>query len=358
MQSISIVQSANLQFSDGRSDKLYNAVIVEAETGYLVNFEYGRNGSTLRQGSKTTTPVEIEKAKSLFNGLIKKKCSKGYAPLDEVNTTCGTKALSSIEISPYSPQLLNPIDDEQLAVLLHHPMYLAQEKHDGERRIIVKEEGEIRGVNKKGLYLTLNSELARATNKADYMFVIDGEDMGDHILVFDLLKHDGIDVTNLPLAERLARLSNLPIFNGQIRFSTPAFSAHEKTELLKRVIEANGEGIVFKRIDAPYEAGRPASGGGTQLKYKLYATASCVVLSHNTKRSVQMGLIDSNGNLTSVGNVSIPVNKPIPNEMSIIEVRYLYAYPDGGSLYQPTFKEVRNDVEQHECLISQLKYKP
>lgn len=355
MQS-SIIQSSNLQFSDGRSDKLYNAAIIELDTGYLVNFEYGRRGSTLRQGSKTTKPVELEKAKKLFNGLIKAKCSKGYTSLDEINTTCAIHAQSSIEKSPYKPQLLNPIDDAQLQSLLHNPMFLAQEKHDGERRLIAKEDGATRGVNKKGQFLALYSHLEQASNGAEITFVVDGEDMGDHILVFDLLKHDDIDVTSLPLAERLARLSNLPIFNDRIRFSKPVFTSDEKVKLLNRVKAESGEGIVFKRIDAPYEGGRPAS-GGAQLKHKLYATASVIVLTQNDKRSVEIGLIDSNGNLISVGNVSIPPNKSIPDEKSVIEVRYLYAYV-GGSLYQPTFKEPRIDVDQNECLMNQLKFKP
>ena len=29
----------------------------------------------------------------------------------------------------------------------------------------------------------------------------------------------------------------------------------------------------------------------------------------------------------------------------------------GGSLYQPTFKEVRDDIDENECTMKQLKYK-
>ena len=46
----------------------------------------------------------------------------------------------------------------------------------------------------------------------------------------------------------------------------------------------------------------------------------------------------------------------IVEERAIIEVRYLYAYK-GGSLYQPTFLDVRTDIDEQECLLSQLKYK-
>jgi bifunctional non-homologous end joining protein LigD len=40
----------------------------------------------------------------------------------------------------------------------------------------------------------------------------------------------------------------------------------------------------------------------------------------------------------------------------VIEVRYLYAYPN-GALYQPVYQGVREDKNYDECMISQLKYK-
>jgi bifunctional non-homologous end joining protein LigD len=46
----------------------------------------------------------------------------------------------------------------------------------------------------------------------------------------------------------------------------------------------------------------------------------------------------------SVGNVTIPVNFDIPRVGSVVEVRYLYAYP-GGSLYQPVYLGARTDVD-------------
>jgi len=41
---------------------------------------------------------------------------------------------------------------------------------------------------------------------------------------------------------------------------------------------------------------------------------------------------------------------------AVIEVRYLYAYR-GGSLFQPTYLGLRDDIEVDACLLSQLKYK-
>ncbi|HPY24902.1 MAG TPA: hypothetical protein PLK19_11325 [Mycobacterium sp.] len=40
----------------------------------------------------------------------------------------------------------------------------------------------------------------------------------------------------------------------------------------------------------------------------------------------------------------------------VVEVRYLYAY-QGGSLYQPVYLGLRDDIEQHECVVAQMKYK-
>ena len=37
--------------------------------------------------------------------------------------------------------------------------------------------------------------------------------------------------------------------------------------------------------------------------------------------------------------------------------RYLYAFRESNALYQPVYLGPRQDIEQHECVLSQLKYK-
>jgi bifunctional non-homologous end joining protein LigD len=112
---------------------------------------------------------------------------------------------------------------------------------------------------------------------------------------------------------------------------------------------------VFKHRHAPYTPGRPAT-GGAQLKHKFCATASCIVAGVNgSKRSVKLQLIDR-GRLIPVGSVTIPTNYLIPKAGQIIEVRYLYAYP-GGSLFQPVYLGLRDDVGTTACTVGQLKFK-
>ena len=46
------------------------------------------------------------------------------------------------------------------------------------------------------------------------------------------------------------------------------------------------------------------------------------------------------------GNVAIPVNKDIPSIGHFIEVEYLYAFPNGGALFQPVYLGPRADKDQ------------
>jgi bifunctional non-homologous end joining protein LigD len=41
-----------------------------------------------------------------------------------------------------------------------------------------------------------------------------------------------------------------------------------------------------------------------------------------------------------------------------VEVRYLYAFPESRSVYQPVYLGRRDDVLRSECTLAQLKFKP
>ena len=49
-------------------------------------------------------------------------------------------------------------------------------------------------------------------------------------------------------------------------------------------------------------------------------------------------------------------NFDIPKHGDVVEIRYLYAY-EGGSLFQPVYLGVRDDLDKEACKIEQLKYK-
>ena len=81
-----------------------------------------------------------------------------------------------------------------------------------------------------------------------------------------------------------------------------------------------------------------------------------VITGINAKRSVAMGVWD-HGKLVPAGNVTIPPDQPIPQVGDTVEIRYLYAHLASGSLYQPVFLGVRDDITAEECTRDQLKFR-
>ena len=161
-----------------------------------------------------------------------------------------------------------------------------------------------------------------------------------------------------PYQQRLVALIDLLglVLQRNIILAQTAFEPGQKRDLLNWLRHENKEGIVFKRLNAIYTPGRPNS-GGPQLKHKFYATCSAVVSQINDKRSVEIRLLNCKG-WVPVGNVTIPANFEVPQVGQVVEVRFLYAFRESNALYQPVYLGLRTDVEIHQCVLSQLKYKP
>ncbi|MFB6456051.1 hypothetical protein ACE38W_12335 [Chitinophaga sp. Hz27] len=73
------VRNVKLFFREGNSDKTYEIDLCElAPDQYVVNFRYGKRGGALKEGTKTTSPVNLASATTIFDALEKEKRSKGY----------------------------------------------------------------------------------------------------------------------------------------------------------------------------------------------------------------------------------------------------------------------------------------
>jgi bifunctional non-homologous end joining protein LigD len=349
-----ITNRVSLYYREGSSDKIYQIMIEPEGDGFNVNIAYGRRGSTLATGTKTSSLVDYATAKSIFDQLVREKKSKGYAE-GEDGTPCQH---SDKQASGILPQLLNPIDEAEVKQLLHDDDYCAQEKFDGRHLLVRKQDENIEGINKKGWLIGLPETLVNDIGNLPGSFIPDGESVGDDYHVFDLLERNGENLRPMPYRTRLSRLVNLLLSNSQhqrVRLVETAFSTQQKIAMWERLREENREGIVFKRLEAPYIPGKP-NRGGAQLKFKFVATLSAIVAKVNVQRSVEISLLKCQ-NLVSCGNVTIPANHDIPQVGAIVEVRFLYAHRGSGALYQPVYLGVRNDVEASECRVAQLKYK-
>ena len=344
----------DLYFKEGSSDKVYQARVEPNKTGFDVAFSYGRRGNTLQTGRKATN-VSYQKAVEVYTKLVNEKMAKGYTP-DETGTPYVATPKSG-QISGYYPQLLNEIEEDDIQGYIQSDDWVFQQKFDGKRIMIKREGSDIYVINRKGLYVGAPETFMTSARSLQDDFLIDGEAIGDYFYAFDCLEHAGEDLRTKPYLERHTTLTQL-LKSGQSIHLIPSLlvrGAKNKEAFITELLASGAEGFVLKRAESPYCAGRPNS-GGDQLKYKFYNTASVQVEAVNTKRSVQMAIVDTNGSMLSIGNVTIPPNYPIPTVGDIVEVRYLYAY-QGGSLYQPTYLGKREDIDLSECTVDQLKYK-
>lgn len=371
---MSIIKFVDLHFKGGGSDKVYHAAIAAEGEGFLVNFAYGRHGNALSFGSKTQAPVSLEKARKIYDKLVSEKTSKGYIPSPGISgNVFGTDSRSSEDVSITSsipimkdrqssgvlPQLLNTCDESELDYFINSPEWGAQEKYDGDRRLILFKDGIARGINRKGFFVPLMPAIEDAVRQIGVPLLIDGEAIGETLYAFNLLEYNGEDLRGVPYFSSYRKLQQAlaPYTFTGLKTVPLALTSKEKRELLDKIKRQNGEGVVFKRLSSSYCPGRPNS-GGDQIKFKFWESASCIVTAINDKRSVSLGLYDSEGGIVDVGNVTIPANHTIPTHGDIVEVRYLYAYK-GGSLYQPVYIGKRtDDLLAEDCIITQLKYKP
>ena len=343
------MESTTLYFKQASSDKVYQASIQPEDNGYAVHFAFGRRGSTLATGRKTVSPVTLEKAKGIFQKLIREKQAKGYVE-GEGNSVHSAVDRRSTGIHC---QLLTAIEKKEVERLLEDPSFWLQEKFDGRRLLIQKQGDLVSGINKLGFLVSVPEPIERAARAIESDFIIDGEAIENRLMVFDLLSLDGKDRRREVYAQRMLLLMNLlaGVYQHSIHLVTSTFVLKQKRALYEELALKNREGVVFKRLDRPYEAGRSDS----QLKFKFCESVSCWVGRVNAKRSIRLELFEGS-RLVSVGNVTIPTNHEVPPVGSVVEVRYLYAY-EGGSLFQPVYLGRRDDVAQGECLLSQLKIK-
>lgn len=349
------IQSASLHYREGASDKVYQAAIESKGEGYIVTFAYGRRGNTLNVGTKTDVPLPLETATRVYDKLVASKVAKGYQPDGEAATPYRQSGEEGRD-SGIRCQLLNPVDECELPRLLGDSQHCLQEKHDGRRLMVRKQGHEITGINRRGLIVAIPESVRLAIEEIPFDVLIDGEAVGDTLHAFDLLEVKGNDIRQRRYMDRFSGLimvipPNLPA----LRWVSTAIDPNDKVEIYEELRQTGSEGVVFKDFEAPFSPGRPNS-GGSQLKFKFVESASFIVTGHNAKRSVSLGLFDSEG-IVSAGNVTIPPNHVIPQVGSVAECRYMHAFRESGSIYQPVYLGERDDIPASECVVEQLKYK-
>jgi bifunctional non-homologous end joining protein LigD len=174
------------------------------------------------------------------------------------------------------------------------PAWLFERKLDGVRCIAHRDSSGVRLLsrtdrNMNGEYPKLAEALA---DQPCSDFVVDGEvvaldrrgvtsfsrlqrrhkeRVGIFLYLFDMLRHDGVDVRESPLRERKARLRRALRFDDPIRFTVHR-NEHGQ-QLFEEACRKGLEGVIAKRADSPYRATRSRE----WLKLKCHAEQELVI---------------------------------------------------------------------------------
>lgn len=364
-------ESVSLWNNQPGHDKVYFAQLNEVPgQGWTVTCQYGPRNGRMTDADKEPAPVDYNRAKKSYDKVVKDKIAKQYmitaggapsvAPVPPGTTPPVQRKLKAVVATAgMQPQLLNEVDEDDVEFYLTSPLYVAQEKFNGDRVMLTRDlGGNIGAVSaRSGKERMLPESVASALEAADLVLLVDGEQVGEVFHLFDVLESGISNHRSRSVTERLAVLAELHKLLPAAHFP-PTYTAHteaEKRALLADLRARGAEGLCFKLASASYQPGRPNS-GGDWIKHKFWASATVEVEVVNAKRSVGMCVYDAKGVKHSIGNVTVKPRQDIPAVGDLIEVSYLYAHK-GGSLVQPELLGPRIDMTKKDASLKQLKYK-
>lgn len=338
-------ERVTLYCTEGGSNKQYTVWLERSGAGWLVNFQFGPVGGWVQGGTKTLKPVARPEAEKIRDGLLKQKRVKGYAEGADAPVFSSVarpaaapvaKAAAKVEEDPgMRPMLLTWAEEGDLEGLIGDDGWGAQEKINGKRIQIKVTPAGVVGTNKRGLQCPIPAAVEK--EMSGLLGEFDGEMVGDVYNVFDTMmnsisadfKPERCDFRHGRLALRLAKPT------AHVRLVPLVVGAAEKRVLVERLRTGRKEGVVFKKLDAPYEAGRrPNLGKAIAVKVKFYAEIAVEVLRWNKDTSsVEVAALDA-GRLVSVGNVTVHAKYVGQIQVgTVIRVKYLYA-TEAARLYQ------------------------
>ena len=251
-------------------------------------------------------------------------------------------------------ELLTETNESHFQRMLLSAVYGFQEKHNGHRLLICKEDGTLRLFNREGeksskpLPLRVKNALLSHNLTG---FVIDGELVGGTFYIFDaLILGDEILVGDTYEYREARYHAEFEGYNTQLVPVETARTQEQKRRLWDAVLASHGEGIVSKNLKKSYRQGN----AGAHFKLKFLKSAEVVVIgpSPEGKDSVEIGMWNSNGKMHRISGLSLR-NKYRVVPGTVLEVRFLYATKE-LHIVQPVLVHVRYDKKAADCKLEQL----
>jgi bifunctional non-homologous end joining protein LigD len=210
----------------------------------------------------------------------------------------------ALPAKPPEPQLAKLVDRAPAGEDWLHEL-----KWDGYRLLATVRDGAVRLWSRNGLDWTervpevrdalaalglrsalLDGELvAGQGTRADFNLlqqVLSGERQGQlRYMLFDLLHLDGVDLTAAPLVERKQLLERL-LQHAPAHLGYSSHGIGHADAAYKAAVEAGFEGVVSKRVDAPYRAGR----GDAWRKAKAQGSDEYAVIGYTPPKGSRSGI--------------------------------------------------------------------
>ncbi len=359
---------------------------------------------------------------SVLSGLTVEEVKAGDTPASKVRRALESEDVPRTEVVPASVQLtLAESRDEAFT----RDGWLFELKLDGYRLLAAKAHGEALLLTRNGNdYTSVFPEVARAIKALPFEFgIVDGEvvvldesgkpsfsrlqrrgrltapgdvrraavELPAAFFVFDLIAFEDFDLRSLPLLRRKELLTDLIPKLGAVRYLSHI--EREGEAFLKEVAAMQLEGIIAKKADAPYRAGRSPQ----WLKMKAEKSGDFVIVGFTAPKGSRSGIgalqLADYVNDTLVyagragtgfndkllrdlrtlleplvrssppcfGPVTAPNAEPLPSEaipetktttwvepVHVCEVRFREWTPD-GVLRHPAFLRMRDDKGPHDC---------
>lgn len=269
---------------------------------------------------------------------------------------------------PVAPMDFNEAPLSDVPRYIADPNYVFQQKVDGIRGVLVVEPGKAPWfASKKGDRLQSSTAAAvtapmlakmPATPAGSPAYRVEGEILNGKFHVFDMVV---VGQESMPYSTRKAMADSWvdsvkPIL-PQVSAMQTATTAAEKQALWEKVLASGAEGVMMKRLDAPYNGGQRVS---HTLKAKVTATADVVVLERNRggKDNAVFGM-RQNGHMVEIGTVSTGGKDKALGQINVgdvLELEYLGASP-GGTLTQPRIVRKRPDKTANDATdVAQLRF--
>jgi bifunctional non-homologous end joining protein LigD len=182
------------------------------------------------------------------------------------------------------------------------------------------------------------------------------------LYVFDVLRIGASDLRQRPWRDRRAELDALATTWPDRISATPV--SPQPAPLWELVERHRLEGVVAKNPESRYVAGRSRD----WVKIKATSSLSCLVGGvewapdvPNEPRSLQLFLVDPDGDLVPVGKASAGVSPALRPALLdglrhpplVVEVEYTQVTP-GNVLRNPVIRAVRADLDVLDCTTDQL----